>query len=452
MNERTDLDRLVGTWLRDQAPQAAPEDLLGSALAVTTASRPLPTWRALLSVPPMRTQSRVLVGSPAFRLARVVVALVILVGVIAGATVAGAGLLARPDPALTLGPCQPTLPEGVVARVDRDSQGTGTRALLSDGWFVTETFDPAVSQTMRRMTDAGVRLYLDAINQAAPIGDCRILHWRQFPNHSTVRLRAVVGGELVDTIYDGDVWSETLRRLDATERAAAADLVDRLEHPETWLPSSAWSEPEERPLEPSQAVALATVTEWQPQSNFGVEWPRGSDRAAPPATSQLGVEPCRLLEPTKIASIIPGAWSAVGSSFFNGALPGGGIRCWFQDLPAGAEWADPAPGEAPHYTGAKYWRSFAVTARSVPTDGAEAAALVAELFGPTQPEAGSSDGWLRANACFSAGCTPAIAIASEPYLVLLTTVPDTEYSREQLRALAVEVLGELRELPGGTNP
>lgn len=90
MSERTELDPVLGTWLRAKAPQKAPDDLLGPVFDVTGASRPLPTWRALLSVPPMRTQSTVLVGSPALLMARVaVVALIIGLLAVTGLALAG---------------------------------------------------------------------------------------------------------------------------------------------------------------------------------------------------------------------------------------------------------------------------------------------------------------------------------------------------------------------------
>jgi WD40 repeat protein len=90
MSERADLHRVLGTWLRAEAPRKAPDDLLGPVFDVTSASRPLPTWRALLSVPPMRAHSAVLVGSPTLRLTRVVVvALVIGLLAVMGALLVG---------------------------------------------------------------------------------------------------------------------------------------------------------------------------------------------------------------------------------------------------------------------------------------------------------------------------------------------------------------------------
>jgi hypothetical protein len=90
MSERTDLDRVLGTWLRAEAPSSAPDDLLGPVFDVTSASRPLPTWQALLSVSPMRSQSTVLVGSPILRLTRVAfVALILGLLAVVGSVLAG---------------------------------------------------------------------------------------------------------------------------------------------------------------------------------------------------------------------------------------------------------------------------------------------------------------------------------------------------------------------------
>lgn len=90
MSERADLHRVLGTWLRAEAPRKAPDDLLGPVFDVTSASRPFPTWRALLSVPPMRAHSAVLVGSPTLRLTRVVV-VALVIGLLAamGALITG---------------------------------------------------------------------------------------------------------------------------------------------------------------------------------------------------------------------------------------------------------------------------------------------------------------------------------------------------------------------------
>ncbi|HSG86037.1 MAG TPA: hypothetical protein VLA23_06830, partial [Candidatus Limnocylindrales bacterium] len=107
MNERTDLERTLAAWLSAEAPRGVPGDLLGGVFATTRASGPWPTWRALLSVAPMRTQSRVLAGSPGWRTAGTLLALALIATLLAaaGVLVAGSGLLRPPPERSSVDPC-----------------------------------------------------------------------------------------------------------------------------------------------------------------------------------------------------------------------------------------------------------------------------------------------------------------------------------------------------------
>lgn len=98
MNERIDLDleRRLAAWLADERGSVPPEAGVHDILAATSSRRPLPRWLALIKEPPMRTASRVAVGSPTVRLVSILAATLLLALAASGAAMAGASLLAGP--------------------------------------------------------------------------------------------------------------------------------------------------------------------------------------------------------------------------------------------------------------------------------------------------------------------------------------------------------------------
>ena len=77
MTSQQSLERLVSGWMADQPPVASDAELIDRVVASTARQRPRPRWLAHLREAPMRTHSRVVVGSPTRRMA-LVVALLIL--------------------------------------------------------------------------------------------------------------------------------------------------------------------------------------------------------------------------------------------------------------------------------------------------------------------------------------------------------------------------------------
>src|SRR5215213_1156516 len=89
MSTNLPFERRLATWMADEGALSVPIGAIDEALSATGQLRPRPRWLALLRETPMRTQSRLLVGSPTRRLALAV----ILVALAAAVVVAGALLL-----------------------------------------------------------------------------------------------------------------------------------------------------------------------------------------------------------------------------------------------------------------------------------------------------------------------------------------------------------------------
>jgi eukaryotic-like serine/threonine-protein kinase len=89
MNTNIPFERRFAAWMADEAALDVPVGAIDEALSVTSRQRPRPRWLALVRETPMRTQSRVLVGSPTRRLALVLAVLAL----VAAVAVAGALLL-----------------------------------------------------------------------------------------------------------------------------------------------------------------------------------------------------------------------------------------------------------------------------------------------------------------------------------------------------------------------
>ena len=95
MNDDIRLERLFEDGLHDLAPSRAPDRLRTSIKSETGGVRPRPRWLALIKEPPMRTNSRLAVGSPTWRVAVVMAATLLAALMLAGAAFTGAQLLAK---------------------------------------------------------------------------------------------------------------------------------------------------------------------------------------------------------------------------------------------------------------------------------------------------------------------------------------------------------------------
>lgn len=96
MNGQPKLDLWLTAWLHAAAPDGAPTSVVDGTVQATIRIRPLPAWRAMLSVQPMRSHPRVLVGSPVVRTARIVAILVALTMLLVMGGLIGAGISQRP--------------------------------------------------------------------------------------------------------------------------------------------------------------------------------------------------------------------------------------------------------------------------------------------------------------------------------------------------------------------
>ena len=268
MNERTDLERTLAAWLSAEAPRGVPGDLLGGVFATTRASGPWPTWRALLSVAPMRTQSRVLAGSPTLRTARTVLVLALIATLLAaaGILVAGSGLL-RPPPDRSpvlgdLGGCTAELPTGQLMELTFTEEGL---ADPTDGWgppngTILRVYDDGLllvgrdgrttaeiaagesGITMRRLTPEGVRLVREAIEESGVMsgvmGGC---HERYATRpYRGIAVRSEGGG--VTAVRWGHVGAFTVRVMTSAELEAADEFERKLLDLESWLPTGAWAD------------------------------------------------------------------------------------------------------------------------------------------------------------------------------------------------------------------
>ena len=94
MTASRDLERSVAAWMADETGAAESDRLFGQMLAVATSSRQRPRWLAFLTQGPWRVDSKVVVGSPTYRLALLVVVLSLLLV----ATFVVAANMPRPAP------------------------------------------------------------------------------------------------------------------------------------------------------------------------------------------------------------------------------------------------------------------------------------------------------------------------------------------------------------------
>ena len=95
MNDQSSFERLVADQFDRVGPGRAISDMIhDELLSQARQGRQRPRWLALIKEPPMRTSSRLAVGSPAARVVAILVATLLLAVVVAGAGIAGSRLLA----------------------------------------------------------------------------------------------------------------------------------------------------------------------------------------------------------------------------------------------------------------------------------------------------------------------------------------------------------------------
>lgn len=97
MSEQRDLERLVARHIGSEGVTPPSEDFHAELLERARRSGQRPEWLALLKESPMRTESRLAVGSPTFRVAAILVATLLLAAALAGAGIAGSRLFAAND-------------------------------------------------------------------------------------------------------------------------------------------------------------------------------------------------------------------------------------------------------------------------------------------------------------------------------------------------------------------
>jgi parallel beta-helix repeat protein len=95
MNDDARFERLLGDDMHALAPTRAPDQLRNRIKSETSGMAPRPRWLALIKETPMRTNSRLAVGSPTWRVAAVIAATMLVATLTVGASFAGAQLLAK---------------------------------------------------------------------------------------------------------------------------------------------------------------------------------------------------------------------------------------------------------------------------------------------------------------------------------------------------------------------
>jgi len=137
MNDDARLERLFEEGLADLAPARAPDRLRTNIKVETGRGHPRPRWLALIKEPPMRTSSRLAVGSPTMRVAAIVVATLLIAAMVIGASFAGASLFAADGEIVvdqTGNGDYTTITEAVAAATDGDEilvrPGTYTEAVI----------------------------------------------------------------------------------------------------------------------------------------------------------------------------------------------------------------------------------------------------------------------------------------------------------------------------------
>ena len=139
MNDDVRLERHLADGLHDLAPVRAPDRLRTQIKAETGEARQRARWLAFIKEPPMRTNSRLAVGSPTARVVAIVAATLLTALLIVSAGIAGARLLAADDPIVvdqSGGGDYTTISQALDAAVDGDEiivkPGTYAEAITID--------------------------------------------------------------------------------------------------------------------------------------------------------------------------------------------------------------------------------------------------------------------------------------------------------------------------------
>ncbi len=139
MNDDARFERLFADGLHEIAPRRAPDRLRTQVKAETSRVHPRPRWLALIKEPPMRTNSRLAVGSPTARVAAIAVATLLLASLVIGASFAGARIFGADGPIVVDGAGNgdyTTITEAVANAVDGDEilvrPGTYVEAVIID--------------------------------------------------------------------------------------------------------------------------------------------------------------------------------------------------------------------------------------------------------------------------------------------------------------------------------
>ena len=268
MTGRDMADDKLRDWLGSVAPRSVPDDLLDGVFDVTRRTRPMPTWRAWLTVPVMRTRSEVLVGSPTLRLAAILVVVALAVGalVLTAMLLVGGGIIRR-DPVLLpagVAGCRAELDAGQLLWFDTyepappgagDSEPTGGRRIRmyedglvldgNDGRFEALIRAGDSGLTARRLTRTGVSMVLAEVERSGLVDGCHHRYAEMFERTLIVRH--------ADGVAVSSAWGDDTRRLrvmSEEESAAAAELERRLLDLPGWLPDDAWVDAEAQPYDP----------------------------------------------------------------------------------------------------------------------------------------------------------------------------------------------------------
>jgi Tol biopolymer transport system component len=100
----SDFDRMLVSWLEEEAPRRAPDGLMAAVDRDLRRTRPRRAWLADIAERPMRRAGRTVVGSTRATRAVYLVAAALLLALVAGAIAVGSRLLPPPPPSLPFGP------------------------------------------------------------------------------------------------------------------------------------------------------------------------------------------------------------------------------------------------------------------------------------------------------------------------------------------------------------
>jgi len=175
MTENKSFERFVADHLADDGSGSAQADRI-SALTYdkTDDVRQLPRWLAFLKEPPMRISSSLAVGSPAARIAAIMVATILLALMVAAAGIAGSRLLAAgPVVVDQSGGGDYTTITAAVAKADDDST-----ILVKPGDY-SEAF--VIDKDITLMGDGPVEEIVITAPEGGPVHDTRYSYMGEAP-------------------------------------------------------------------------------------------------------------------------------------------------------------------------------------------------------------------------------------------------------------------------------